>query len=242
MKPSRYNPYDAAHPEVVTRRFWRRLWFTVLNWLVGVLLRIDEEGRERTPRTGPLIIYYNHIHAIDPAVILSSMLHWRYVAALGKQESVDFPLVGRFVSDFGVILVARGQADIEALRACQQVLENGHALMIAPEGTRNQVDFSLQAGRRGMAFLVRRTSAVLMPVGVWGTESFGASLKRGRRTPVTVRWGRPFRLEMPAGLPRKEAEAAATDFAMQELAGLLPEAMRGVYTPPASTPDWVTYV
>lgn len=242
MKSSPYSPFDAAHPEIVTRRFWRRLWFSALYWLVRVLLRIDEEGRQRVPKSGPLIIYYNHIHAIDPAVIMASMLRWRYVAPLGKAETVDWPLIGRFIPYFGAILISRGEADIEALRACQQVLENGYALMIAPEGTRNQVDFSLQAGRRGMAFLVRRSSAVLMPVAVWGTEAFTERIKRGQRTPVTVRWGRPFRLEMPPELPRKEAEAAATDFAMQELAGLLPEAMRGVYSPPADTPDWVKYV
>ncbi len=242
MKSSPYSPFDAAQPEIVTRRFWRRLWFFVLYWVVRVLLRIDEEGRERVPRSGPLIIYYNHIHSIDPAVIMASMLHWRYVAPLGKQETAEWPLIGRFIPQFGAILIARGEADIDALRACQQVLENGHALLIAPEGTRNQVDFSLQAGRRGMAFLVRRTSTLLIPVAVWGTEEFGACLKRGRRTPVTIRWGRPFRLEMPPGLPRKEAEAVATEFAMQELAGLLPESMRGVYQPPAGTPDWVTYL
>lgn len=242
MKSSTYSPFDAAQPEIVTRRFWRRIWFFALYWVVRLLLRIDEEGRERVPRSGPLIIYYNHIHAADPAALMAQMLHWRYVVPLGKAEAVDWPLIGRFIPHFGAILIARGEADLDALRACQQVLDNGYALLIAPEGTRNQVDYSLQVGRRGMAFLVRRTSAVLIPVAIWGTEDLGRQVKRGRRTQVSIRWGRPFRLEMPPGLPRKEAEAVATEFAMQELAGLLPESMRGVYRPPAGTPDWVTYV
>lgn len=242
MTDSTYSPFDAVHPEIVTRRFSRRFWFFTLYRLVHLLMRIDEEGRERVPRTGPLIIYYNHIHYTDPAVIMASLYHLRYTAPMGKQESIDIPFIGRFIPSFGVILVARGQADLDALRASQQVLEHGHALLIAPEGTRNQVDFSLQMGRRGMAFLVRRTPAVLLPVAVWGTEGFPATLKRGRRTPITIRWGKPYRVDMPAGLARRDAETAVTDFAMQELAGLLPAAMRGVYTPPAATPDWVHYV
>jgi 1-acyl-sn-glycerol-3-phosphate acyltransferase len=231
------------HPERVVPRFRRRLAYALLDGLVRLLLDVRQEGEPHLPE-GPLIIYYNHVHYADPAVVLALLRGRRYAVPIAKEEVLDLPLIGYFVRHFGVILVARGQADVEALRVARQVLENGHVLLIAPEGTRNRVDFTLQAARRGMAFLVWHTGAALLPVALVGTERFPATLWRGRRTPVTVRWGRPFRLHLPDGLSRREAQALIMDLAMRELAALLPEEKRGAYRalPPAAPSEWVQYV
>lgn len=234
--------WAVVHPEQVVHRFRRRLAYALLDRLVRLLLCVHQEGEATLP-PGPLIVYYNHVHYADPAVLLALLRGRRYAVPIAKEEVLDLPLIGYFVRHFGVILVARGQADVEALRVAQRVLENGHVLLIAPEGTRNRVDFTLQAARRGMAFLVRRTGAALLPVALEGTERFPATLWRGRRTPITVRWGRPFRLNLPDGLPRREAEALITETAMRELAALLPATKRGAYRMlPATLPEWVRYI
>ncbi len=240
----RPDPFAVIHPQQIERRWQRRLVaYPLLSWLVRLLLQVREENYRPLP-AGPLIIYYNHVHYADPAVLLALLRGRRYAVPMAKEEVLDLPLIGYFIRHFGVILVARGQADVEALRVAQQVLANGHLLLIAPEGTRNRVDFTLQAGRRGMAFLARRTGAILLPVALEGTEGFPRSLGRGHRTPITVRWGRPFRLSLPEGMPRRQAEMLITDFAMRELAALLPVAKRGAYRtlPPMTPPDWVCYV
>ena len=72
-----------------------------------------------------------------------------------------------------------------------------------------------------------------MPVGITGSYE---RWPRGQKLPhpggrVTARVGSPFRLadELPPGIDRRAAKAAATDLIMRRIAVLLPERQRGRY-------------
>jgi len=128
------------------------------------------------------------------------------------------PLIGWMIDGCGAIFVDRGGADVGAMRAALEVLEQGHVLLLAPEGTRNKVDHSLQPAQKGLGMMVRRTNPVLMPVAIWGTPDFPGAFKGFRYPRIHVRFGEPYRVNVPADVPRREADAAVSDLAMQELA------------------------
>lgn len=224
------------------RRWGRRFWHFVLHLLVRLLVRVDMQDLERLPKTGPVILYFNHIHSIDPYVLIGLLYRVRYAVPMAKMELLSMPIIGKLTRWFGAVFVERGEVDMAALRAGLATLEAGYVFMIAPEGTRNKVTHSLQPAQRGMGLLVRHTQAALLPVAIWGTPDFPHAYREGRRPLIHIRYGRPFRMHVPEGVNRRTAESEITDYAMQELAALLPESMRGVYAPPKRPHPWAEYI
>lgn len=220
------------------RRWGRRFWHWALQMLIRILVRIDQQGVERLPEAGPVLLYYNHIHYVDPFVIVGLLRGKRYVVPIAKRELASGPIIGKWVSWFGVIYVERGKVDMKATRAGLAVLEHGDVLMMAPEGTRNKVDHSLQPAQHGMALFVRRTNPVLQPVAIWGTPDFPGAYKHFRRPVFHIRYGQPYRIAVPPDVRRQEADVVISKLAMEELAALLPESMHGVYQPRQQPHPW----
>lgn len=221
------------------RRIGRRFWHWALRSLIFLLVRIDQQGAEYLPEEGPVLLYYNHIHYVDPFVIIGLLRGKRYVVPIAKSELSTGPVIGQWVSWFGVIFVERGEVDISAARAGLNVLKNGDVLMVAPEGTRNKINQSLQKAQPGLGMFVRRTDAILQPVAIWGTPSFPGDFKYFRRPVFHIRYGRPFRVVIPPDVSRREADLLISDLAMQELAALLPTDMQGFYTPRQKPHPWL---
>jgi 1-acyl-sn-glycerol-3-phosphate acyltransferase len=203
------------------------------------LSRIRVAGAlDRIPRQGALIIAANHLSNADGVLVggwltpaLGRRIHW-----LGKREMVEWPLLGRLARAGSVHPVDRGTADIEAFRLAQRILDEGHVLVVFPEGTRSPTG-ALQEAKDGLAMLALRTGATILPVGVAGTDRFwprGRYPRPGGR--LTLRVGEPFRLAdvLPADLDRRTAKALATKAIMARIAALLPARHRGVYADAAA--------
>jgi 1-acyl-sn-glycerol-3-phosphate acyltransferase len=153
---------------------------------------------------------------------------------MGKREMFDWPVLGWIFARFGVHPVERGAADVEAFRLATQILEAGYVLIIFPEGTRSP-DGALQEAKDGLATLALRSGAVIVPIGINGTDAVwprghALPLPIPRRT-VTMRIGEPFRAAdvVPAGTDRRAAKTLATTAIMGRIAELLEPRHRGVY-------------
>lgn len=203
--------------------------------LARSITRVRVEGElDEIPRDGPLILAANHISNADPVVIgawltpaLGRRIHW-----LGKREMFEWPIVGWMARNGGVVPVDRGGADVEAFRIAQRVLEAGQVLMVFPEGTRSR-DGVLQQPKDGLAMLALRTGAPIVPIGVSESDRVWP---RGQKLPrpggrIVMRVGRPFQVqeELPEGIDRKAAKAAATDVIMRRIAAELAPRHRGPY-------------
>ncbi|HTG41112.1 MAG TPA: lysophospholipid acyltransferase family protein [Methylomirabilota bacterium] len=199
------------------------------------ITRVRIEGvLDEIPRDGPVILAANHISNADAVILgawltksLGRRIHW-----LGKKEMFDWPVVGYVARNGGIHPVDRGAADVDAFRTAERVLREGHILMIFPEGTRSPTG-ELQKPKDGLAMLALRTGAPIVPIGISNTDRVwpkGKLLPRPGRH-ATMRVGYAFRLadELPAGLDRKRAKAAATDLIMRRIAALLDSRHRGPY-------------
>ena len=198
------------------------------------LTRMTVEGPlDRIPQTGPLIIASNHLSNADGVIVggwltprLGRRIHW-----LGKREMLEWPILGPIARSGSVHPVDRGAADVEAFRLAQRILDEGHVLVVFPEGTRSPTG-GLQEAKDGLALLALRSGATILPVGVSGTDRFwprGRLPHPGGR--VGLRVGEAFRLAdvVPEGVDRKTAKRLATAAIMTRIAALLPERHRGVY-------------
>ena len=209
--------------------------FIALLCRVGArcLARVQIEGVEGLPTTGPLIIAANHMSNTDPPFIggwLAPALQRRPLF-LAKDALFVGP-IGPFLRTLGAAPVKAGGSDMAAYRAAKAVLEAGNVVAILPEGTRSR-DGVLGKPRPGVALLATGTGAPILPVGISGTDKL---MGPGQKFPhlgarVTMRVGRPFHLTLQDATDRRAALAAADEELMRRIAALLEPRHRGEWEP-----------
>jgi putative phosphoserine phosphatase / 1-acylglycerol-3-phosphate O-acyltransferase len=205
-------------PYHVLRPFVRKLSFPYA--------RFDITGVEHVPRRGPVLLASNHRSYFDVAALaLVARDIGRPVRFLGKKEIFDAPVVGSIARAIGGIPVDRGSGSGESLRAAEAALKAGEVVIVLPQGTipRGYDFFDPELhGKTGTARLAASTGAMVVPVGLWGTEKVWP---RSARVPdftlvrhpptVTVRVGQP----VPLSLTDAKADSAAI---MEAISALLP--------------------
>lgn len=191
-----------------------------------LLVKPTFSGVENIPAEGPAIILMNHIGLIDP-VMAGIAVRRRSVTPLGKKEVLSYPIINVLVRMWGVVPVDREGVDRTALMQTLALLEAGHCILIAPEGTRHH---EMQTLKEGFVYLATRTNAVIVPTGLAGTEHFTGNLRKLKRTPVSVTYGPPFRFKVSD--PRKVDRETMVQMAAEagyQIAKLVRPEQRGVY-------------
>lgn len=199
-----------------------------IKCLTRILCRVDDAQLTRVPAHGPLILVANHINFLDVPLIYAH-LYPRPVTGFAKIETWDNTFLGFLFSLYGAIPLRRGEADVEAFRRGLAVLEAGHILAVAPEGTRSGHG-RLQRGHPGVVMLALRSGAPLMPMAHYGGENLRRNLIRLRRTDFHIAVGRPFYLNADGIKMTREVRQQMADEIMCQLAALLPPAYRGHYS------------
>ena len=141
-------------------------------------------GKENIPKTGPIIVAGNHKHVMDqcgPILATKRPIHY-----MAKKEYFD----GKFAWFFrmmGCISVNRSIHDEEAKEKAMNVLFDGKALGIFPEGTRNKTDAFLLPFKFGCVSMAKKTDAYIVPFSVTGDYKF-------RSKNLVYRIGKPFKV------------------------------------------------
>ncbi len=195
--------------------------------------RVRVEGVEDLPTSGPLIIAANHMSNADPPFLggwLAPALGRRPVF-LAKEVLFKGPL-GILIRSLGAEPVKSGGNDIGAYRAAKGILDKGGALAILPEGTRSR-DGVMAQPKPGVSLLATRTGALVLPVGISGTD---ALIGREKTLPnigtrIILRVGQPFHLAIPGGVDRRAALADADTELMRRIAALVEPRHRGDWEP-----------
>ncbi len=191
--------------------------------------KFEVVGLEHVPPEGPLIVASNHLNNADPPAIALA-ISCRYPTYMAKREMVGWPILGPAFRPFGAFPVRRGKADLSALRAATEVVNNGAMLVMFPEGTRSRTG-GLTRGHPGTAIIALRTGAPILPVAVTGTDAIRwpwIFVKPLSIRHVKVIIGEPFHLP-PVERIDSDASTQATDLIMRRIAALLPPQHRGIY-------------
>ena len=216
------------------------LGYGIMAPVARFVFRPHITGRENIPKTGRVILASNHLSFIDSLVIpLTSPRRVQFLA-----KSTYFTGKGakgwvsrNFFTSIGAVAVDRGagQAAQEALDAGRRILEADNVFAIYPEGTRS-LDGRLYRGRTGVAWLALTTGAVVVPVGLIGTQEIqpvGAKVPRIRK--VTVAFGTPIDVSVHGPATSGKARRLATDEIMAGIHALTGQELAGTYNeaPPA---------
>lgn len=199
----------------------------IIAFLIRTITHTSWEGLENIPASGGVIIATNHLSQIDNALLFVNPVR-RDITALVTTKYQKHAVIRWIVNTAQAIWIDRDIADFNAIRAAAKALAEGRALGIAPEGTRS-LDGQLLEGKPGTLLLAVKSGAPIVPVGVWGTESGAAELKRLRKPALHVRFGEPFTIP-PIARGEHAAELQRwTDEMMCRIAALLPKKYWGFY-------------
>ncbi|WP_440711571.1 lysophospholipid acyltransferase family protein [Herbiconiux sp. YIM B11900] len=212
----------------------------VVRPIARVLYRPTVQGRENVPRTGPVLFASNHLSFIDSVVI--TLIAPRDVRFLAKSEyftgeGAKGRLSKTFFESIGAIAVDRASnsAAQDSLERGREVLEEGGAFAIYPEGTRSR-DGRLYRGRTGVAWLALTTGSPIVPVALTGTEELlPVDAKVPRVRPVTIRFGEPIKPAAYGEASSARARRKLTDDVMAAIGAMSGQELAGAYNePPAA--------
>jgi 1-acyl-sn-glycerol-3-phosphate acyltransferase len=205
----------------------KKLVNAIIRFILHIILKLDVSELKKIPLQGAFLVVVNHVNFLDVPVIITHLQPHR-TTGLIKKESWDKPFMAFLFNVWEGIPIDREAADFTAFQQAKETLKAGKILAISPEGTRTD-DGKLVRGKPGIAMLASRTNVPIFPIAYYGHENFKANFKRLKRTPMNVRVGEPFKVNLGSQIKDKDALQIVTDSIMLEIAALLPEEYHGYY-------------
>lgn len=171
------------------KRFKGEIGYSLLTPIMRVLFRLYYNpkiiNKEVIPKEGPILIVGNHKHIYDQC--LTIMATKRVIHYMAKKEYFDGKMAW-FFKLVGCIPVDRSIKDHNATDKALKVLNNGGAIGLFPEGTRNKTkDVFLLPFKFGTVSMAKKTNATIIPFGLTGDYKF-------RSKNLTIRYGTPFKV------------------------------------------------
>jgi 1-acyl-sn-glycerol-3-phosphate acyltransferase len=163
-----------------------------LQPLTSVFTRLRVYGLERVPRDGGVVLAFNHFSWIEPLAFGTAAP--RTVYFMAKAEAHRVPGLGQLIRAFGTLSVRRGESDREAVRLMRRVVEEGKALGLFVEGTRQPAGVPGEV-KPGAAMAALQGDVPVVCAAVHGSQHW----RLGNFHPVSIAWGTPLRFD---GLPK----------------------------------------
>ncbi len=164
-----------------------------LGVLFKVFYRFSVSGKENIPKYGSVVLVANHTSYFDP-IVLGIAVFPRQVHFMAKEELFEGRILGPIIKKLGTFPVRRGKYDRQTLKNSLRVLSKGEALALFPEGKRYRLaDGKLGPLRKGAAFIAIKSGALVVPIGIKGTEkifSEGSSIPQFPK--IKVKIGKPL--------------------------------------------------
>jgi 1-acyl-sn-glycerol-3-phosphate acyltransferase len=113
-----------------------RIVLTLCAPIVRLWGRLEVDGIEHLPSTGPVLLAGNHDSYWDPVVIGIAALERRQIRALAKSSLWKVRGLAPVLEGMGQIPIDRGAGDAGALDRAERELRAGACIGVFPEGTR----------------------------------------------------------------------------------------------------------
>ncbi len=155
--------HDSRLDDKVDRRV--RSWAQRMMRVAG--MRVTVNGTENLP-AGAAVFIANHQGNFDIPLMLSCL--GRAHGLLSKQELARIPILRLWMRLLHCLFVDRSspRAGMDSIAKGVRLLENGHSLVIFPEGTRSRSD-KIQEFKGGAFRIASKSRAPVVPVTIDGS-------------------------------------------------------------------------
>ena len=211
----REDPNDPAVTAITKPRPFTDTAIYLLAGFIGFVWRtfsrIDVEGLENVPSSGPFLLCSNHQSYLDPAFLLVILPFktLRNLFAVGTSEIFGTGIMLRMAKLFRVMVVDPDANLIPAMRAGAYGLRHGLGLVLYPEGERS-IDGTPRIFKKGAAILSIHLQVPIVPIAI---EGFFESWPRGKSfqkvAPLKIKIGKPM-IPPPESKASEEAYAKLT--------------------------------
>ena len=165
--------------------------------------KIEAIGTEKLPRDGRFLLVSNHLHDLDPGVILATYPNAQ-LAFIAKKEVFDMKIIGQLLPRILGQFIDR-ENDRNALRTilkCISLLKEDKAsVAVFPEG-KITGDEKLHQFRPGVFKMATKANVPIVVCTLFGTQNITKNAKRLRRTHI--------RLHLVDVIPAEEVKGANT--------------------------------
>ena len=172
------------------------LWKTlqaICRVVTSTLFELNVYGKEHIPRSGGALIVSNHQSYLDP-ILLAVQLN-RPVSFMARSGLFDNRFFGWLIRQLNAFPVRQGTGDVGAIKETIRRLQQGHMLVIYPEGSRTE-DGDLQPIEPGAGLVVKRVPVPVIPAyieGSWEAWMRGTAIFRPHK--IRVIYGPPLDTE-----------------------------------------------
>ena len=149
-----------------------------------LFFRIKVTGAENIPKNGGVIICANHANALDPIFVALAVK--RELRFISKKELFQKKSLSLLIRSLGAFPVDRENTDITAYKTAIKLLQNGEALLLFSQGTR-QKSITVSDSKTGVAFFGIKARAPIIPLGITSTYKLFSK--------VEIRIGEPIYLD-----------------------------------------------
>ena len=203
---------------------WYGLNYTSYNCFYTFLFSLRKQGWKNIPRKGPVLLVANHQSFLDPIAV--GLTACRELSYLARKSLFKKPFLDIYLKSVGCCPVDLEGVAKEGIRSTLDLLSNGRAVLVFPEGTRSE-DGLMQDLKPGIQLLIRKSKAIVVPVGIAGAhealsrDNFWPTLcpifMDGNRGSIGVSIGAPIDAKVLADLPREDSLKLLQDSINREI-------------------------
>lgn len=146
--------------------FYDFMWLLLMSFFTGVY-RLRVWHADRVPARGPLLLVANHQSHLDPPAIGMAVRSRRLTFLARSTLFTSSRLFGRAIHALGAVPLKQDAPDAAAMRLTIDLLKQGHAVLVFPEGSRT-LDGAMHPFKRGVWLLLSRARCTILPVAIEG--------------------------------------------------------------------------
>ncbi|MGM0897928.1 MAG: lysophospholipid acyltransferase family protein [Bacillota bacterium] len=142
------------------------------KWASGIMQRTGSEvevsGLDQLPE-GPVLFVSNHEGNFDIPVLLSSIP--KPFGFISKEEVRKFPVIPTYMEEMNCVFLDRTdrRSAFKSITDTIKKLQDGHSILIFPEGTRSKGD-GLKEFKAGFMRIAKEAKVPIVPIAIEGTS------------------------------------------------------------------------
>ncbi len=179
---------DLSEPQEQDDPFYRKVTTVYCQAILSILrMRLHITGMEQLPTQGRFLLVCNHLHILDPVLLLACFPKSQ-LAFISKRENDNMFIIGKLMHKLLCQPINR-ENDREALRTilrCISILKEDKAsIMVFPEGY-TSLDGKLHHFRSGAFKIAQKANVPIVVCAIQNTQHVFHNFLRLRSTPVEL--------------------------------------------------------